>query len=95
MRSKEPRDVDQEQQELADINSGMLDKMKEVMQLKNDAALARAMDLAPPVVSKLRNGVLPFGSNYVIRAHELTGLPVREIKDCLGQKSLERHQVAA
>lgn len=95
MQNKEVWDLDQEQMQRANGSNVIMDKIKDMLGLKNDAAIARTLEVAPPVISKLRNGVLPFGSNYVIRAHELTGLPVREIKDCLGLKSLERHQVAA
>lgn len=58
----------------------MLDSMIVALKLKNDAALARTMDVAPPIVSKLRAGVLPFGPVYIIRCHELTGWPIADIK---------------
>lgn len=58
----------------------MLDSMIVALELKNDAALARTMDVAPPIVSKLRAGVLPFGPVYIIRCHELTGWSIAEIK---------------
>lgn len=59
------------------------------LQLKNDAALSRAMDVAPPVISKFRHGKLPFSAPYVIKAHELTGMSVADIKVMLGQKTVQ------
>lgn len=47
--------------------------------LKNDAALARALDVSAAVISKMRHGKLPFGATMVIRAHYLTDWTVKEI----------------
>jgi hypothetical protein len=47
---------------LADPNyvpDRMLDQVLDRLNLKNDAALAQALDVAPPTVSKLRNKALP------------------------------------
>lgn len=60
-----------------------LDLMIQCLNLKNDAALCRAMECAAPVVSKLRHGILPFGATYIIRAHELTGWSIADIKAML------------
>ena len=78
-----------EQLARANTNNVFLDKLVEKLGLKNDAAAARALEVAPPVISKMRYGHLPFGPGYVIRAHELTGWTIREIKAMLGQASLE------
>lgn len=69
-------------------NNQMLDRVSHLLQLKNDAALSRALDVAPPVVSKVRHGRLDIGDTLVIRIHELTGLTVREIKTALGKECL-------
>lgn len=70
------------------LNVALLDKLTDKLKLKNDAALARVMKVSPPVISKLRNGFLPFGPTYIIMAHELTGWTIREIKEWLGLSSL-------
>jgi len=75
---------------MADKNDIILNWLIDHLRLKNDAALARIMDSAAPVISKMRYGKLPFGAVYQIRAHELTGLSIREIKDMIGEKSLAR-----
>jgi len=57
----------------------MLDLITTTLKLKNDAALAVAMGADPPVISKLRHGKLAFGATLVIRTHELTGWPIKDI----------------
>lgn len=60
--------------------NGFLDYLMEKYELKNDAALSRFLDVAPPVVSKWRYGTLPFGPRYILKVHELTDIPIKEIK---------------
>jgi hypothetical protein len=61
-----------------------LDFLIAELRLKNDAALAREMDVAPPVVSKWRRNRLPFGPKHILRAHEHFGIGVAEIRDRAG-----------
>jgi len=67
----------------ASINSIQTNKFLDLtmghLRLKNDAALARALDVTAPVISKLRHGRLAFGATLVIRTHELTGWTIKEI----------------
>jgi len=58
----------------------LLDHVISVMRLKNDAALARMLEVAPPVISKVRHYRLPVGSTLILSIHEATGLSIREIK---------------
>ena len=51
----------------------LLDTLRERMKLKNDAALSRALEVAPPVISKIRHHRLPVGASLLIRMHEVTG----------------------
>lgn len=62
----------------------ILDEMLSHLGLKNDAALSRALEVAPPVISKLRHARLPFGAVMAIRAHKLTGWPLVDIEKDLG-----------
>ncbi len=50
----------------------LLDTLRERMKLKNDAALSRALEVAPPVISKIRHRTLPVGASLLIRMHEVT-----------------------
>lgn len=47
--------------------------------LKNDAALARALKLFPPTVSKMRSGRLKIGAEIILRIHLQTEMPVKDI----------------
>ena len=47
---------------------------------KNDAALARALEVAPPVISKIRHGRLPVGASLLIRMHEVFDVSIGELK---------------
>jgi hypothetical protein len=64
----------------------LLDTLLERLKLKNDAALSRLLDVAPPVISKIRHGRLPVGASMLIRMHEETGLSIRELRDLMGDK---------
>ncbi|PIG31099.1 hypothetical protein CLU93_5452 [Janthinobacterium sp. 35] len=47
---------------------------------KSDAALARALEVAPPVISRIRHGRLPIGASLLIRMHEVFDVSIRELK---------------
>lgn len=74
----------------ARATNALLDDTLQYLGLKNDAALSRALEVAPPVISKLRHGRLLVGDSMVIRLHEATGWDVRGIKQRLGLVSLKR-----
>lgn len=48
--------------------------------LKNDAALSRALDVAAPVISKMRKGRLSLGATLLIYMHETFGMSIRDMK---------------
>jgi plasmid maintenance system antidote protein VapI len=58
----------------------LLDTLQTRFQIKNDAALARELDVTPPEISKLRRGKLPLGDRMILRIHEYLGVPVKEIR---------------
>lgn len=64
----------------------MLDAVIDLLNLKNDAALCRKLEVAPPVVSKIRHGRLQVGAAMLIRLHEETGLHVRELRNLMGDR---------
>ena len=61
------------------------DKILDKCQLKNDAALCWVLEVHPPVISKTRNGMLPFGATMILRLHRKLGIPVSEIDSALAQ----------
>jgi plasmid maintenance system antidote protein VapI len=64
----------------------LLDHLIERLHLKNDAALSRALEVAPPVISKIRHRRLPVGASMLIRMHEVSSLSVRELRDLMGDR---------
>lgn len=60
-----------------------LDKVSALLKSKNDAALSRALEVAPPVISKIRHHALPVGATLMIRIHELTDMSFREMRTIL------------
>ncbi len=64
----------------------LLDALLEKMSLKNDAALSRMLEVAPPVISKIRHRRLPIGASLLIRMHETTGMSIRDLRDLMGDR---------
>ena len=54
------------------------------MQLKNDAALARALGLEPPVISKLRHGKIAVGATLLLRIYDVAGMSIEEQREICG-----------
>jgi len=57
-----------------------VNRLLKELSLKNDAALSRALEVQPPVISKIRHGKIGIGPSILLRVHELTDLHVREIR---------------
>jgi len=62
----------------------LLDAVIERMNTKNDAGLARALEVAPPVISKIRNRRLTVGATMMIRIHDKAGMQIDEIHQLMG-----------
>ena len=52
----------------------LLDTLIDKLKLKNDAALSRALEVTPPVISKIRHRRLTVGASLLIRMHEISDL---------------------
>ena len=61
----------------------ILDVLKEKYDLKNDAAIAKALEIAPPIVSRIRNGKSNVSAEIILKIHETFGMPVSDIKALL------------
>lgn len=55
----------------------------ERLNAKCDADLCRALEVSPPIISKIRSRRNPVGAALVIRIHEETGMSIREINTLL------------
>lgn len=64
-------------------NNHFLDMLIIEMSLKNDAGLSRVLEVAPPVISKIRHGHLSVGATLLISAHEESGMSIKSMKAIL------------
>ena len=56
------------------------------LRLKNDAALARALHVGPPVISRIRHRRLPVGASLLMRMRELSGLTIEDLRVLMGDR---------
>ena len=77
----------------------LFDFLKRESEIKSDSALARALKVKPPVISKMRTGRLKVGVELILRIHLQTDMPVRDILRLLKQtqeiKSIYEEELAA
>jgi len=71
----------------------LLDTLAAKLNARNDAALARAIEVAPAIVSKIRHGRLPVGASILLRMHEASGIGIRELRDLMGDRR-GRHRMS-
>jgi plasmid maintenance system antidote protein VapI len=69
--------------ETIDASGKLFDKIIDDNWLKNDAALARYLEVNPPVISKVRHGKLPVGASMIINIHKRTGLSILKIEELI------------
>ncbi len=62
----------------------LLDTLIERLRLKNDTALSRVLEVAPPVISKIRGRHLPVGSTLLISMYEVSGISIKELRALMG-----------
>jgi plasmid maintenance system antidote protein VapI len=61
----------------------LLDKVKELYNINNDAQLSRTLDVPPPTISKIRAGKVNVSAYMILRIHETLGMPVADIRALL------------
>lgn len=66
--------------------NNLLDTLIERLHLKNDAALSRALEVAPPVISKIRHRRLPVGASLLIRMYEISDMNIKELRELMGDR---------
>jgi len=64
-------------------NMELLDELLKRFNIKNDRQLSEKLDVAPPVISRIRNKKAKASSDFIIRVHEVFELPIAEIKGLL------------
>ncbi|MCE3602719.1 hypothetical protein LXA47_03785 [Massilia sp. P8910] len=63
---------------------GLLDGIKVQMAVKNDAALARMLQIGAPLISKVRHRKAPVTAGLLLRMHEVTKMPVPSLRRMMG-----------
>jgi hypothetical protein len=61
----------------------VLDAIIAKLRLKNDAALSRLLEVAPPVISKIRHNTLPIGATILLRMHEVSDFSIGELRELM------------
>ncbi len=69
----------------------LLDEVIKLKRLKNDAGLSRALGIAPPVISKIRNKQLAVGASLLIRLYEYTDVDIRQLRGLMGDRRPKFH----
>lgn len=64
----------------------LIDTLLTKFNLKNDAALSRKLEVAHPVISKIRHLNLPVGASLLIRMHEETDISIRDLRALMGDR---------
>lgn len=62
--------------------------------LKNDAQLSRALEVAPPVISKIRHYTLPIGATILLRMHEVSDISIRELRALMESRDEDEPKAA-
>jgi hypothetical protein len=73
----------------------VLDAIIQKLRLKNDAALSRVLEVAPPVISKIRHNTLPIGATILLRMHEVSDYSIRELRALMVRQDQDAGTAAA
>jgi hypothetical protein len=66
--------------------SRLLEHLKSMLDLPTDAALAAHLGVQRAVLSRIRNRKADFGAALLIRIHELTDMPTKELRRIMGDR---------
>lgn len=68
----------------------LLDALASRLQVKSDAGLARKLEMNPPAISKIRHRVIPVTAETLLRMHDVSGLPVNDLRKLMGVPTVDR-----
>lgn len=68
------------------MSAKLLDTIKTEENLKSDAALARLLDVQPPVISKIRKGEAKVGPTMILKIYDETGMSVNRIRKLIADE---------
>ena len=66
--------------------NNLLDAISDRLHAKNDAELCRLLNVAPPLISKIRHHHLGIGPMLLISMHEESGLSIKELRMLMGDR---------
>lgn len=64
----------------------LFDTVRQRLQLHSDKALAKALQIAPPLLAHLRQRVLPVSGSLLLRIQDVSGIAVAELQRVLGDR---------
>lgn len=64
----------------------MLDLLIIGLRAKNDFALARMLEVSPPMISKVRRRRTAVSASLLIRIHEVCGLNIADLRGLMGDR---------
>ena len=67
----------------------LLDTLIEQLNLKNDAALSRLLQVAPPTISKIRHRKTDVGAPLLVRMHEISNRNIKELRILMGDRRIK------
>jgi len=67
----------------------LLDILKDELEVKTDAALAKELKISLPVISKIRHKRLKIGALHILRIYDATGWSIEKIRGYLPGSSVE------
>lgn len=67
------------------MNADLLDTLRLVFSVKNDAVLAKRVRVAPPVICKMRSEAIPVSAKHMIVINEEFDMPIAEIKHLIAK----------
>ena len=62
----------------------LLDALRKCLKLKSDAALSLRLNVAPPVISKIRGHRMPVGPTLLLRMHEESEISIKDLRALMG-----------
>ena len=87
-----PKNDEKKNQEESDelLGALFLNTIEAENGVKNDAELARDLDVPPPVISKIRNNHRGVSADIIIRIHEAYGVSIASLKKMLRLDQLSK-----
>ncbi|WP_136420307.1 hypothetical protein [Herbaspirillum sp. ST 5-3] len=58
----------------------LINKVQEMMRIQSDLQLAIAISVDRTTIAKIRKKKVPVGASMLLRLHDLTGLPAKELQ---------------